>query len=82
MYGIVNKAIQDLITDNFGSDKWEAVKDKSGIDVDYFLSSAPYDDDITHKIAGAASEVLVLTVGQVLNAFGEWWTLKAGIAEY
>ena len=36
MYGIVNKAIQDLITDNFGADKWEAIKEKSDIDVDFF----------------------------------------------
>jgi hypothetical protein len=36
MYGIVNKAIQELVTENFGADKWEAVKEKSGIDVDYF----------------------------------------------
>ena len=82
MYGIVNKAIQDLITDNFGADKWEAVKNKSGVDVDYFLSSEPYDDDITYKIAGAASEELGITVGQVLNAFGEWWILKTGKEKY
>jgi len=82
MYGIVNKAIQDLITDNFGSDKWEAVKEKSGVDVDYFLSNEPYDDDITYKLAGAAAEVLGITVGQVLNAFGEWWVLKTGKEKY
>ena len=82
MYGIVNKAIQDLITDNFGADKWEEVKINSGVDVDYFLSNEPYDDDITYKIAGAASEVLGLTVGEVLNAFGEWWILKTGKEKY
>ena len=82
MYGIVNKAIQDLITDNFGEDKWEKVKEKSNVDIDYFLSSEPYDDEITYKIAGAASEVLDLSVGQVLNAFGEWWILKTGKEKY
>lgn len=82
MYGIVNKAIQDLVTDNFGADKWEAVKEKSGVDVDFFLSNEPYDDDITYKLAGAASEVSGLTVGQVLNAFGEWWILKTGKEKY
>ena len=82
MYGIVNKAIQDLITDNFGVDKWELIKEKSGVDVDYFLSSEPYDDDITYKLAGSASEVLGITVGEVLNAFGEWWILKTGKEKY
>jgi hypothetical protein len=82
MYGIVNKAIQDLITDKFGAEVWEAVKEKSEVDVDFFLSNEPYDDDITYKLAGAASEVLGLTVGQVLNAFGEWWILKTGKEKY
>ncbi|MEI6264589.1 MAG: heme NO-binding domain-containing protein [Sphingobacteriia bacterium] len=82
MYGIVNKAIQELVTQNFGADKWEAVKLESGVDVDYFLSNEPYDDDITYKLAGAASVVLGITTGQVLNAFGEWWILKTGKEKY
>lgn len=82
MYGIVNKAIQDLVITNFGASQWEAIKEKSGVDVDYFLSNEPYDDDITYKLAGAASEVLGITVGQVLHAFGEWWVLKTGKEKY
>ena len=82
MYGIVNKAIEDLVTENFGADKWEAVKEKSGVDVDFFLSNEPYDDAITYQLAGAASDILGLSVGQVLNAFGEWWILKTGKEKY
>jgi hypothetical protein len=82
MYGIVNKAIEDLVTENFGADKWEAVKQKSGVDVDFFLSNEPYDDAITYQLAGAASDILGLSVGQVLNAFGEWWILKTGKEKY
>lgn len=82
MYGIVNKAIQDLITEQFGEEKWEVVKEKSGVDVDYFLSNEPYNDDITYKLAGSASEVLGISVGQVLNAFGEYWVLKTGKEKY
>jgi hypothetical protein len=26
MYGIVNKAIEDLVISNFGDEKWDAVK--------------------------------------------------------
>ena len=82
MYGIINKSIQDLITHTFGSDKWDAVKEKSGIDIDFFLSNIPYNDDITYKLAGAASEVLGISVGEVLHAFGEWWILKTGKEKY
>jgi hypothetical protein len=82
MYGIVNKAIQDLVTENFGANEWEAIKGKSGVDVDYFLSNEPYDDAITYKLAGAAAEVLGLSVGAVLNAFGEYWVLKTSKEKY
>lgn len=82
MYGIVNKAIEDLITEQFGASEWEAVKEKSGIDIDFFLSNEPYDDAITYQLAGAAAEVLGLTVGQVLIAFGEYWVLKTGKEKY
>lgn len=82
MYGIVNKAIQDLISEQFGKDKWEMIKEKSGVDIDYFLSNEPYDDAITYKLAGAASEVLGLTVEQVLHAFGEYWVLRTGREKY
>jgi hypothetical protein len=30
MYGIVNKAIEDLVTETFGEDKWEIIKENSG----------------------------------------------------
>ena len=82
MYGIVNKAIEDLIKENFGEEKWEAIKKKSGGDIDFFLSNEPYDDDITFKLAEAASEETGLTIENVLIAFGEWWVLRTGKEKY
>ncbi|UQD55841.1 heme NO-binding domain-containing protein [Flavobacterium sp. K5-23] len=82
MYGIVNKAIEELVTANFGEEKWEAVKLRSGIDVDYFISSEPYDDDLTFKLAQAVSDEMGMTVSAVLIAFGEWWVLKTTKDKY
>jgi hypothetical protein len=82
MYGIVNKAIQDLITENYGEEVWEKVRATSGVDIDFFLSNEPYDDDITYKLAGAAASTLQISVDQVLQAFGEWWILKTGKEKY
>lgn len=82
MYGIVNKAIEDLVKANFGEEKWEAVKTRSGVEVDYFLSNEPYDDDITYKLAGAVSEEMNISIGKVFEAFGEWWILKTGKEKY
>lgn len=82
MYGIVNKAIEDLVKANFGEEKWEAIKARSGVDVDFFISNEPYDDDITYKLAGAVSEEMNIPVGTVLQNFGEWWVLKTGKEKY
>jgi hypothetical protein len=82
MYGIVNQAIQDLITENFGEDQWNAIRDRSGIEIDFFQSLAAYDDEITFKLAIAASEVLGMSLDQILIAFGEWWVLRTGKEKY
>ena len=82
MYGIVNKAIEELVTENFGVEKWDAVKEKSGVDIDFFISTEPYDDDVTFKLAKAVSDEMSMTLSDVLIAFGEWWILKTGKEKY
>lgn len=82
MYGIVNKSIQDLITEKFGVNKWNEIKEKSGVDIDFFLSNEPYNDDVTYKLVVTASEVLGISAGDILHAFGEWWILKTGKEKY
>lgn len=82
MYGIVNKAIEDLVKANFGDDKWDAVKKRSGVDIDYFISNEPYDDEITYTLAGAVSAEFNIPLDKVFEAFGEWWVLKTGKEKY
>ncbi len=82
MYGIVNKAIQDMITSGYGEETWGAVKMSSGVDEDFFISNEPYDDVVTYKLAGAASQVLGIPVGMVLNSFGRYWIMKTGKEKY
>lgn len=82
MYGIVNKAIESLVVANFGEDKWESIKLRSGIDIDFFISTEPYDDDITFKLATAVAEEMDMTVSDVLIAFGEWWVVKTTKEKY
>jgi hypothetical protein len=35
MYGIVNRAIEELVISTFGKEKWIAVKIYAGIDIDF-----------------------------------------------
>ena len=82
MYGIINKSIEDLVKENFGEQKWEAIKERSGIDIDFFISNEPYNDDVTYKLAGAISEEMKMPLSDVLFAFGEWWILKTTKEKY
>ena len=82
MYGIVNKAIEDLVIENFGEAKWQAIKDRSGVDIDFFISNEPYDDEITFLLANAVSAEMGIHIDDVFNAFGEWWILKIGKEKY
>lgn len=82
MYGLVNKAVVDLVVSKFGQDTWNAIKKKAEVDVDVFVSMDGYPDDITYRLVGAASEVLKIPPEAVLEAFGEYWVLYTAAEGY
>ena len=75
MYGLVNKAVEDLVCSRFGEETWAQIQDRAGVDVVGFVSMEPYPDEITYKLVAAASEVLGAPVSALLEAFGEHWIL-------
>jgi hypothetical protein len=75
MYGLVNKAVVDLVVSKFGQDTWNAIKQKAEVDIDVFVSMDGYPDDVTYRLVGAASEILKIPPEKVLEAFGEYWVL-------
>jgi hypothetical protein len=82
MHGIVNQAIQGLITDKYGADKWLEIKQRCSLSVDYFISNEPYDDDITYDIIGIASEYLHIHSDIILEEFGVYWVTVTGMQKY
>ncbi|MDJ1470644.1 heme NO-binding domain-containing protein [Cytophagaceae bacterium DM2B3-1] len=82
MYGIINKAIEGLVTENFGSEKWDQIKVQSGIKEDRFLSNDHYEDATTYQLIGAASQVLGISQNEILLAFGKYWILNTGHQHY
>jgi hypothetical protein len=82
MYGMVNKAVEDLVCLKFGEDKWEAIKDRAGVNEDLFISNESYPDELTYRLVGAASEILELPADKILHAFGEHWILNTAVEGY
>ncbi len=84
MYGLVNKAVEDLVVTQFGRHKWDEIKRRAEVSVEAFVGMNSYPDEITYRLVGAASEVLGLPPDKVLEAFGEHWilyTAKEGYGE-
>ena len=75
MYGLVNKAVEELVCSRFGEEAWETIKRKAGVEIDAFVSMDSYPDDVTYKLVAAASEVLAMPSDDILKAFGEYWVL-------
>jgi hypothetical protein len=82
MYGMVNKAMEELVIQNYGEPIWHAVLKRSGVEVDFFISNEPYDDAITYQLAGAIAAELQIPLADVLFVFGEWWILKTTQEKY
>jgi len=82
MYGMVNKAVEDMVIMHHGETLWEQIKSKAGVDVEVFMSNEGYTDDITYSLVGAASEVLKLPPEQILLGFGEHWVLHTAQEGY
>ncbi len=84
MYGMVNKAVYDMVNAYFGADTWNAILKRASIEDETFLSMRQYPDEITYRLVGAASQELQMTPEAVLEAFGEYWvsfTAREGYGE-
>ena len=82
MYGLINKALREMICEQFGEEKWQSVFEASGVPEDSFLTMRSYDDDVTYSLVGAASEVLGAPAEACLEMFGEYWVLETAAKSY
>ena len=82
MYGMVNKALEDMVTSRQGEDCWERIKQAAGVEVAVFISNEGYPDEMTYKLVGAVSEELKVPAQQVLEEFGKHWVLKTAAEGY
>lgn len=75
MYGLVNRAIEQLVVSVKGESGWLRVCARANVSSDGFVAMCPYHDDVTFRLVEAASAELNTPVAQVLESFGEYWIL-------
>jgi hypothetical protein len=81
MYGMINKAIQELLTARVGEAAWKAICVKTNTDPT-FVTMAKYPDEVTYNLVAAASEALGVSADTLLEQFGEYWTVYTAEAGY
>lgn len=82
MYGLVHRAIRDMVLAHHGPQVWEQIQRESGVGDDAFLAMQSYDDSIVLRLVGAASEVLDISQAECLDAFGQFWVLDTAAKHY
>jgi hypothetical protein len=75
MYGLINKAVQDLVTTRFGEAAWKDICARADVSEPSFVTMVKYPDEVTYRLVGAASEKLGVPAEAILEEFGEWWTV-------
>ena len=82
MYGMVNKSVESMVRANCGDAVWETIKERAGVTTISFISTEPYDDNITYKLVGAASDILGKPPEEILETFGDHWVNNTAMSSH
>ena len=66
MYGMVNLAIEGLLTERYGHSVWQTVKDRAAPGIDRFQTMEQYPEEVTQGLVAAAL-LLVQRCGRPLS---------------
>lgn len=78
MYGLVNRAIKDLVITTTNAEVWKKIHTQAGFEEEDFQDSVLYDDEVTISLVAAASKELNVLPEQILHDFGRHWILYTG----
>ena len=81
MYGLINEAMRRLISEQAGDDVWLRIAERADT-APTFVGLLYYDDEITYRLVGAASEELNTPAEDLLRAFGQYWSSRVGPENY
>lgn len=85
MYGLVNKGLEDWVCSTFGDPTWQEIRAKAGVSDPAFVAMRAYPDDVTVRLLHATGEILGRPIADIMERFGEHWTLytaKEGYGDY
>jgi len=73
MYGMIHRALRELVIEQRGSAAWEMIVVDAGVEPLHMISAVVHDDSITMQIMDSAARALDLDMAEGLEAFGKSW---------
>lgn len=72
MYGLINKAVKEMVVNGHGAAMWEKIRAEADVD-DVFVSMDQYPEEVTDKLVKAASAIMGASPSDILKGFGHYW---------
>ena len=82
MYGLVNKALQEMVEKQYGQEAWATIRASAKVEDDVFISLDAYPDEMTYQLVGAVCAHTGLDGAKVLHDFGRHWVLDTAARHY
>lgn len=82
MYGLVNRALQQLVSARCGDEVWQKICKRAAVDDEVFVRMDFYPDEITQRLLAAASDELNMPAAQLLEEFGCHWMRYTAVEGY
>lgn len=73
MYGLIHRAMRDMVLEKLGEAAWQAIEHEQAIGPGELISMTVYEDALTMRLMGAVSSALDLPMPETLHAFGRHW---------
>lgn len=73
MLGLVNLALQEMVTERLGAQAWESIRAEAGVQDRVFVVMRQYPDAVTYTLAGIVASRMGVTLPEALHAFGHYW---------
>ena len=65
MYGMVNRAVEEMVLIHYDDATWERIKAEAGVAEEEFMSHEAYPDEMTYRLVSAAAHISLTTFGSV-----------------
>jgi hypothetical protein len=73
MYGLIHRAMQQMVIDSHGALAWKAIETEQGIGPAELISLSTFEDALTIRLLTAVSDMRDEPIEDTLRVFGRYW---------